>query len=57
MHDASQPGLLSALDVRQNGAVAVGLLPTLVQRLREVNGSPMPADDREWLAALDGLSS
>jgi CRP-like cAMP-binding protein len=51
--EPTECALLSALDVRQNGAVAVGLLPTLVQRLREVNGSPMPADDREWLAALD----
>ena len=55
--EPTECALLSALDVRQNGAFAVGLLPTLVQRLREVNGSPMPADDREWLAALGGLSS
>ena len=52
--ETTECALLSALDVRENGAVAVGLLPTLVQRLREFSGSRMPANDREWLAALDG---
>lgn len=52
--ETTECALLSALDVRQNGAVAVGLLPTLVQRLREFSASAPPADDREWLAALEG---
>jgi CRP-like cAMP-binding protein len=52
--EPTECALVSALDVRENGAVAVGLLPTLVERLREVSGSPIPADDREWLVALEG---
>ena len=45
--------LLSAWDVRQHGGLALGLLPILVQRLREQT-AVSATTDADWLVLLEG---
>jgi CRP-like cAMP-binding protein len=50
--DDTECALLGAWDVRQHGGLALGLLPILVQRLREHSGQSSTVADADWLSAL-----
>lgn len=52
--DDTECALLGAWDIRQHGGLALGLMPILVQRLRERRAGVDSAGEPDWLAALEG---